>query len=542
MNRLRRRAAGFVGVLAAVVASLTLVYRWSMATFEGETPTLARSLRFVVETMTTVGYGSEATWTSPAMDLVVTGMMITGVLFFFLSLPMLVVPMFEAALTSSPPTAVDLSDHVVLCGFSGRGEAFIEELSAWDADYVVVEADRDRATTLHDAGYRVVHGDPESADDLVAACAPGAKAVVADVDDETNASIALTCQEVAPAATVVAFAEDPDNAEYVRYAGADEVLTPRHLLGQSLAEKATSAVSTELGDVVQLDDDFDVAELPVQVDSEIAGVPLGDSGIRERTGVNIIGAWRDGVFDPTPAPTDVLEAGIILLVAGRSEQLERLKALTRTETRSHARGRVVVIGYGEVGTTVAGSLASAGVPYTVVDQVDDPAVDVVGDARKDGTLRETGVTGARAVIVALPDDTTTIFTTLVLRELDDTVEVAARAGDPGNVRKLYLAGADYVLSLSTVSGRMLAGVVLDEEVMTPDKQVDVVRCRAPALAGKSLADADVGSRTNATVIAVERNGDLLTDLDADFVLRGDDELVIAGSDDGINRFTELARG
>ena len=541
MTRWRRRTVYYVVLFVGVLAAYTAVYRWGMTTFEGADPTWGHSLQVVVETFTTVGYGSDSPWSTLEMNVIVTGMMLTGVLFFFMSLPLFVVPLFEEALSTSPPTSARLSDHVVLCGFTGRGETFIEELSAWDTDYVIVEPDRDRAAELHEDGHHVVHGNPESPEVLTAASAPTARAVVADADDETNASIVLTCREVGPEANVVAFAEDPDNAEYIRYAGADEVLTPRHLLGESLADKVTAAVSTELGDVIELDDDFDVAELAVQVDSEVEGLRLDESGIREGTGANIIGAWRDGVFDPTPAPDDVLEAGTILLAAGRSEQLERLKALMRSEARRHARGRVVVVGHGEVGRTVTGSLAAAGVPYTVVDVADEPAVDVVGDGRRERTLLEAGVPDARAVIFALPDDTPTIFATLVLRELAAEVEVVARVAEPENLRKLYLAGADYVLSLSTVSGRMLASTVLEEEVMAPDKQVDVVRCGAPELAGQSLEDADLRARTGTTVIAVERDGQLLTDLDPGFVLQADDEVVVAGSDEDINRFTALAR-
>lgn len=541
MSRIRRRAVYYAILFVAMLAAYTVLYRWGMTVFEGETPSFALSLRFVVETITTVGYGTTADWTSDAMHLVATGMMLTGVLLFFLSLPLFVVPLFDEALSRSPPTSVDLSDHVVICGFTGRGETFIEELSAWDTDYVIVEPDRERAIDMYDDGYTVVHGSPESPDVLEAASASASRAIVADGDDETNASIALTCREVAPAVTVVAFAEDPDNAEYINYAGADEVLTPRHLLGESLADKVTAAVSTELGDVVELASDFDVAELPVQVGSEVEGLRIDESGIREGTGANIIGAWRDGIFDPEPAPGDVLEAGTILLVAGRSEQLERLKSLTRSDARSLGRGRVVVVGHGEVGRTVSNALAADGVPYTVVDVEEGASVDVVGDVREARTLSEADLPDARAIIFALPDDTTTIFSTLVCHELADHVEVVARASDQDNVRKLYLAGADYVLSLPTVSGRMLASTVLEEEVMAPDKQVDVVRRRAPAFAGQSLRAVDLRSRTGTTVIAVERDGDLLTDLDPDFVVESDDQLIVAGSDQGVNEFTELAR-
>lgn len=141
MRRTRRRAAYYLVLFGTMLAAYTLVYRWGMTTFEGETPSIAHSLRFVVETITTVGYGTDADWTSDAMHLLATGMMLTGVVFFFLSLPLLVIPLFEEALSPSPPTSVDLSDHVVICGFTGRGETFIDELTAWDTDYVVESGD-----------------------------------------------------------------------------------------------------------------------------------------------------------------------------------------------------------------------------------------------------------------------------------------------------------------------------------------------------------------------------------------------------------------
>jgi K+/H+ antiporter YhaU regulatory subunit KhtT len=78
-------------------------------------------------------------------------------------------------------------------------------------------------------------------------------------------------------------------------------------------------------------------------------------------------------------------------------------------------------------------------------------------------------------------------------------------------------------------------------VMTPDMQIDVVRRGASGLVGETLASADVRARTGSTVVAVQRGDELLTDLDPSFEFAEDDELVVAGSDEAINRFTELAR-
>lgn len=102
--------------------------------------------------------------------------------------------------------------------------------------------------------------------------------------------------------------------------------------------------------------------------------------------------------------------------------------------------------------------------------------------------------------------------------------------------KLYRAGADYVLSLAAVSGRMLAPIVLNEEILSPRTQLKPVRTAAPDAVGDSLAGADVRNRTGCTTIAVERNGTVVTNPGASFVIEPGDELVMAGTDENISRF------
>jgi K+/H+ antiporter YhaU regulatory subunit KhtT len=73
-----------------------------------------------------------------------------------------------------------------------------------------------------------------------------------------------------------------------------------------------------------------------------------------------------------------------------------------------------------------------------------------------------------------------------------------------------------------------------------DKQVELVRTTAPNLAGRTLAEADVRSRTGCTVVAVERDGAVLTELGPEFRFERDDHVVVAGTDEDVNRFTTLA--
>jgi K+/H+ antiporter YhaU regulatory subunit KhtT len=89
---------------------------------------------------------------------------------------------------------------------------------------------------------------------------------------------------------------------------------------------------------------------------------------------------------------------------------------------------------------------------------------------------------------------------------------------------------------------MLASTILEEDVISFDQQVDLVRMDCGALAGKTLAGADVRARTGVTVVAVERDDQFISDVGPEFRVRRGDDLVVAGTDADVNRFTKLVEG
>jgi len=541
MDSWQRRTLLYVVGLAGIILGYAVVYDYGMSAWENDPRRFIEALQFVVETFTTTGYGSDSGWQSTEMLTLVIVIDITGVVLIFLALPALLFPLFERAMQTSAPTTVTngLEDHVVICHFTPRGETLVTELESWDVGYVVVEPDRDRANELYEDGYRVIHADPQSVEGLERAQLSKARALVADASDQINTSIVLTAREIDEHVRTVSVVEEPDRAKYHDLAGADAVLSPRQLLGESLASKVTTGVSTTLGDSIEIGEHFDIAELPIHRGSDLVGTTLEESGIREDTGVNVIGVWFRGQFVSPPEPDAELDESTVLLAAGTDEQLAELKSKTLSSVRGFRRGETVIVGYGEVGQTAADALDSATVPYTVLDQVDEPGVDLVGDATDPDDLLAAGVDTARTVILALSDDTDTEFATLVVRDLNPEVEIIARAEETGNVKKMYRAGADYVLSLATVSGRMLASTILeDEDVISMDQQVEIVRTGAGSLVGSTLGEANIRSRTGCTVVAVERSETVLTELGPDVRIRSGDKLVIAGTDASVRRFQE----
>jgi Trk K+ transport system NAD-binding subunit len=544
MDRRRRRTLYYLTLLLTSVLGFAYVYGYGMAVFENDPRSYVRALQFVVETYTTTGYGADSPWSSTEMNLLVIVIDVVGTLMIFLALPVFLFPAIRDALSTSVPHSVGdgVSDHVVVCTYTPRVETLVSRLEARDVGYVLVEPDRETAKELYEEGYDVIQGQPDSASTLRGANLTDAEALVADVSDRVDTSIVLTAKEIDEDVKVVSVVEDPDLSPYHELAGADVVLSPRRMIGEGLASLVTADVTTEVGGATEVGDDLRIVELLIPRGSGLTGESLLSSSLREDTGVNVIGAWSDGEFLSPVPPSMSLDVGTVLLVTGGADEIEELERLTTSEVRRYERGETVVAGYGEVGRRVVAVLEDAGVPYTVVDTKDSEGVDVVGDITEPEVLERAGVGDANSVIFAVPDDTDAEFATLVTRDVNAEASIAARCEREEAVSKIYRAGADYVVSLAQMTGRMMASAVLDDAEKPTRSHVKVVETQAPRLTGSTLGGADVRSETGCTVVAVEREGDVVTDLAPGFRFEDGDGLIIAGTDESIRGFVEMYAG
>jgi Trk K+ transport system NAD-binding subunit len=542
MDGWKRRAIGYFVFVAVALVLTARGYQWVMRVYEGRPRTFLDSLQFAVEMFTTTGFGGDAPWHSPQMHAFIAVTDLIGMAILVGALPVLVGPLLESALSTTAPQELEkpIDDHVVICSYTTRTDELIKELDYSDVPYVIVEPDRERADDLYEEGHRVIRADPQSTAGLRAGQLSSARALFADVSDQVDASIVLAAKELAEDVPVVSVVEEPNRAKYHQLAGADHVLSPRQLLGESLVGKVTTAVRSEVDEAIEIDENLRLAEVSIQHGSDLAGKTLADSEIRERSGVNVIGAWFQGEFEASPSPGVTLTAGTVLLVSGRSSQLEWLVEMTQSPIRRFEAGKTVIVGYGAVGQIVAAELEDAKISHTVVDQVEKEGVDVVGDATETETLVEAGVKEAQTVVLALPDDTTTEFATLVIRDMTPDTEIISRVEEDENVSKTYRAGADYVLSLATVTGRMSASYLLEgRNMLSIEQQIEVMRTRVPEITGQTIRDLNIREKTGCTVIAIERDSEIITDIQPATKIEDGDELIIVGTSDGIRTFEQI---
>lgn len=531
MERWQRRAAKTVGGVVALVVAMSLLYHYLMVAVEGRSPSYFHSTQVVVETFTGTGYGSDSGWDSPIANLFVMAMDLGTFLVLFTVVPYVFQPLLEESLSPNPPRTTDATDHVVVCGYSSRSERLVAEFESRGVAYVVVTDDEREALDLDDDGTSVVYGDPTAVETLRRANVDAATAVVADTADEVTASTVLAVRERSASIRVVVLCSDPTLERPLKYAGADVVVTPRHLLGDRIAERVRAEIDPRLSDVTSLGDGAFLVEVSIFEDSPICGRPLGETELLEDREMSLVGLWTDGEFVSDPSPDVRIDADTVLLAAGSESRLKALEARTAPDRTNGA--RVVVAGHGEVGSTVADRLRKSGVDCTVVDREDGPGVDVVGDATDESVLERAALETATAFVVAIADDDAAILSILVARELASDLDVVVRANDADSETKMRRAGADYVLALPDISGRLLALDVLREEILSYDRQLTVVRFEPGRFADRMLSETAI-PESDCTLVAVERDGEVITDVPLEFRFETDDSLLLAGDDEAID--------
>jgi Trk K+ transport system NAD-binding subunit len=163
-------------------------------------------------------------------------------------------------------------------------------------------------------------------------------------------------------------------------------------------------------------------------------------------------------------------------------------------------------------------------------------VDMVGNVLDTALLERAGVRDAQAVILAVDEDATTLFATVILKDLAPNVPVIARVNGPENVERIHGAGADFALSISQVTGQILARKLLGKHSVSLDESLKVSMVSSPDLVGKHPADLRIRSRTGCSVVAIERGDELLVHLAPEFRFMANDSVYICGSEEATRLF------
>lgn len=533
LKRSTKRLIALLALLPTAVVILGTIYMLGMDYLEGTPRTFLHSLQWASETLTTTGYGGDNHWNHPAVALFVIVGQFLGQFLVFLIFPIFVLPYFEEQFEVRLPHLLPpMAGKVLFYRFGPAIESLLEEFKRTNSPFVIFEEDMDVARNLRDRGYNVVFG-KLAADPAVLARVKQARAVVTNAGDHANATCTLIVREHGFTGPLYALADEPQYRPPMVQIGATDVFTPSHVLGAALASRASARISPPAEGMNLLGSMVGLAELRIRAGSPLADQRLGDLRLRETQGVSVIGQWLGGVFTTTKGPETRVEAGAILVVVGTPDNLEKIGRMAMPIRRT---GPIVLAGFGAVGRKVIQMLQDAGESCVVIDRVAANGVDVVGNVLEQATLEQAGVKEASAVILALNDDSESVFATAVVRDFAPEVPLIVRVIRTPNTARIYRSGADFAISVGQVAGQILAYHLLDEQVIPVENRIKFSRLSAGTLVGAHPWHSEALERTGAKIVAVERGAEVRVEFDSDFVLRADDALFVCGSLDSLERY------
>jgi len=141
-----------------------------------------------------------------------------------------------------------------------------------------------------------------------------------------------------------------------------------------------------------------------------------------------------------------------------------------------------------------------------------------------------GLQNAPSVLLTTNDDAMNVYLAVYCRRLKPDLRIVSRITHERNLEAIHRAGADFVLSYSTLGVEAVFSVLQGYEPIILGEGVDLFTVDLPpSLQGKMLAETGIGSRTGLSVVAVGQNAQLVTKLHSSMRLEPGAELIMLGS-------------
>jgi Trk K+ transport system NAD-binding subunit len=529
-----RSLVEFTLFLTGLVVVYSYLFHVIMA-HEGRDFSAITGFYWTLTVMSTLGFG-DITFHSDLGRFFSIVVLLSGIIFLLVMLPFTFIqffyaPWLEAQNKSRVPRNLppEVSNHVIITCYDPIAIALVERLKQYGHGYVILEPEVQQALDLVDQGYRVLVGELDDSETYRRAQVEQAALVVALNDDMKNTSIVYTVREIAPHVPIVANADMDDSVDILSLAGCSHVFQFMNMLGQSLARRTLGARTRS--NIIGRFENLVIAEAPA-MRTPLVGRTIREIGLRQATGINIVGLWKRGHFS-LPHPETVVESSTVLVLAGSEEQLLAYSAHVG-EADVVDSAPALILGGGRVGKAAVSTLREQGVAYRIVEKNPRVSEDrencVIGSAADHQTLVRAGINEAPSVFITTHNDDVNIYLTIYCRRLRPDIQIISRATLDRNINVLHAAGADLVMSHSSMAANTIINILTPDRVLMLTEGLNIFRCTVPAgLVGKTLLASGIRETTGCSVIAVFREGSLHINPEPTETFAVADEMLMIGT-------------
>jgi voltage-gated potassium channel len=303
------------------------------------------SLYMAVTTVTSVGF-MEVRPLSPAgrsFTIVLIGLGLTGLGIWWALTTALIVEMDLAGPLRRRNMMNEisrLSHHFIVCGIGRMGRVVLEEMIKSAVPLVVIEKDPEAIRQLMEIHPRLlaIQDDATRERTLVAARIETARGLAACLtSDADNLLVCLTARGLRKDLNIVARGYDEETLQKLHRAGASHAISPNVTGGIRMASTLIRPSVVSFLDVSMTETEIELRleQARIPPGSSLAGQSLAEAQIPQRTGLIVLALQRGGKpgnFIYNPGPETRFEAGDVMLVLGRPEQLAELRRYVSAST------------------------------------------------------------------------------------------------------------------------------------------------------------------------------------------------------------------
>ena len=212
--------------------------------------------------------------------------------------------------------------RIVVIGLGRFGSSLATELVRGGYEVLGIDADERLVQDLAEDITQAAVADSTDLDALRQLGVPDAEMVVVAIGADLEASILTTSLLVDLAIpNIWAKATSRQQARILERIGAHHVVQPEHDMGARVAHLVTGRML----DYIQFEDDYALAK--TRAPAEAVGRSLGESALRSKYQVTVVGIKRAGEGFTYATADTVVRQGDVLIVAGRTPEVERVANL-----------------------------------------------------------------------------------------------------------------------------------------------------------------------------------------------------------------------
>lgn len=213
--------------------------------------------------------------------------------------------------------------RVVVIGLGRFGSSLALELMRGGYDVLGIDADQRIVQRYADELTHAAVADTTDAEAMRQLGVPEFPVAVVGIGDNLEASILTTAVLVdLGVPNIWSKATSREQGRILERIGAHHVVLPEFDMGERVAHLVTGRML----DFIEFEDGYALAKS--RAPEEVVGRRLGDSRLRSRYGVTVVGVKRSGEGFTHATEDTVIEPGDVLILSGKTRDVERVADLT----------------------------------------------------------------------------------------------------------------------------------------------------------------------------------------------------------------------